>query len=99
MSSICHPYVTPDIVEEVFLVKEQVNYNLRNQKDFVIPHVKSVNYCSERKHTGFRTKNMGKSNNDLKNKESVDSFKAAAKRSKLCLCRLCKTYLPNIGYL
>ena len=53
------------------------------------------------KHTGFRTKNMGKPSNDLKNKESVDSLKAAINRSKpeSCPYRLCKTYLPNMGYL
>ena len=41
------------------------------------------------------------SNTDLKNKESADSFKTAIKRWKpeSCPCRLCKTYLQNIGYL
>ena len=34
-------------MQEVFLVKEQGNYNLRNQTDFVIPKVKCVNYGSE----------------------------------------------------
>ena len=40
--------------------KEQRNYNLWNQADFVIPWVKSVNYGLEDINTGFRTKNMGK---------------------------------------
>ena len=34
---------SPEIMQETFLVKEQGNYNLRNQTDFVIPQVKSVN--------------------------------------------------------
>ena len=38
---------SPEIIQEVFLVKEQGNYNLRNQSDFVIPQVKSVNYDLE----------------------------------------------------
>ena len=38
---------SPEIIQEVFLVKEQGNYNLRNQSDFVIPQVKSVNYGLE----------------------------------------------------
>ena len=32
---------------EVFQVKEQGNYNLENQTDFVIPWVKSVNHGLE----------------------------------------------------
>ena len=37
----------PERMQEVFLVKEQRNYNLRNQTDFVIPQVKRVNYGLE----------------------------------------------------
>ena len=38
---------------------------------------------------------------NLKNKESIKSFNMASKEWKpeSCPCRLCKTYLPNIGYL
>ena len=39
-----HTKTSPEIMQEVFLIKEQGNYNLRNQTDFVIPQVKSVNY-------------------------------------------------------
>ena len=38
-----HTKTSPEIMQEVFLIKEQGNYNLRNQTDFVIPQVKSVN--------------------------------------------------------
>ena len=78
---------------------EQGNYNLRNQADFVIPHVKSVNYCLESIQS-LGQKIWGSVLNDLKNKESVDSFKIAIKRWKpeSCPCRLCKTYLHNIGF-
>ena len=31
-----------EIVQEIFTIKEQGEYNLRNQADFVVPHVKSV---------------------------------------------------------
>ena len=38
---------------------------------------------------------------NLKNKESIESFKMAIKEWKpeLYPCRLCKTYLQNISYL
>ena len=38
---------SPVIMQEVFLVKKQGNYNLWNQIDFVIPQVKNVNYGLE----------------------------------------------------
>ena len=42
-----HIKTSPEIMPEVLLVKEQGNYNLRNQTDFLIPQVKSENYGSE----------------------------------------------------
>ena len=42
-----HTKTSPEIMQEVFQVKEQGNYNLRNQTDFVIPQVKSVNHGLE----------------------------------------------------
>ena len=64
-----------------FPVKEQGNHNLRNQTNFLIPQVKSVN-------DGFESirvlgpKIWESLPNDLKNKESADSFKPAIKRWK-----------------
>ena len=87
-------------MQEVFLVKEQGNYNLRNQTYFLIPQVKSVNYGSES--IRFLEPKIWESlPNGSKNKESVESFKTAIKRWKLDSCpfRLCKTYLQNIDYL
>ena len=54
-----HIKTSLEIMQEVFQVKEQGNYNLRDQTDFVIPQVKSVNHGLES--YDFRTKNMGKS--------------------------------------
>ena len=38
---------SPGIMQEVFQIKDQVRHFLRNQRDFVIPTVKSVNYGLE----------------------------------------------------
>ena len=84
-------------MQEVFQVKEQGNYNLENQTDFVIPWVKSVNHGLES--VRFLEPKIWESfPNGLKNKELFDNFKTAIKRWKLesCPCRLCKTYLQNI---
>ena len=91
---------SPEIIQEVFQVKEQGNYNLRNQTDLVIPQVKSVNHGLES--VRFLGPKIWESlPNDFKNKESADSFKTAIKRwkSESCPCGLCKTYLQNIDYL
>ena len=95
-----HAKTSPEIMQEVFLVKEQGNYNMENQTGFVIRQVKSANYGLENMR-GLGPKIWEILPNDLKNKESVHSFKIAIKRWKpeSCPCRLCKTYLENIGYL
>ena len=89
---------SPEIMQEVFQVKKQGNYNLRNQKKFVIPQVKSVNHGLESVRF-LGPKIWENLPNDLKNKESADSFKTTIKRWKpeSCQCRLCKTYFQNIG--
>ena len=74
-----HTKTSPEIMQEVFQVKEQGDYNLRNQTDFVIPQVKSLNHGLES--VQFLGPKMWESlPKDLKNKESVDSFKTAIKR-------------------
>ena len=68
--------------------------------DFKIPHVKTANYGLES--IRFLGPKIWESvPNDLKRKDSVSSFKTAIKKWKpeQCPCRLCKTYLQNIGYL
>ena len=73
---------------------------MRNQTNFVIPQVKNVNHGLES--VRFLGLKLWESLlNDLKNKESADSFKTAIKtwKPESCQCRLCKTYLQNIGYL
>ena len=94
-----HTKTSPQTIQEVSLVKKQGNYNLQNQKDFLIPQVESVNYDLES--IWLLGQKLGESlPNDLKNNELVDSFKTTIKKWKpeSCPCRLCKTYLQNIGY-
>ena len=91
---------SPEVMQEIFTIKEQGEYNLRNQADFVVPHVKSVNFGFESiRYIG--PKIWESLPQDLKNKETLDSFKTAIKKWKpdSCPYRLCKTYLQNMGYL
>ena len=72
---------SPEIILEVFHIKDQGHYFLRNQRDFVIPTVKSVNCGLES--IRFLGPNIWDSlPNNLKNIESIESFKMAIKEWK-----------------
>ena len=75
-----HSKTSPEIMQEVFLVKEQRNY-LWNQAVFVINQLKRVNYCLESIRV-LRPKIRDILPNNLKTKELVASFKTAIKRWK-----------------
>ena len=60
-------------MQEVFLVKEQGNYNLRNLTNFVFPQGESTNYGLE-SICVLGPKIWEISLNELKNKESDDSL-------------------------
>ena len=83
-------------MHEVFQIKDQGHYFLRHKRDFVIPTVKLVNY-------GFESirflgpKSLESLPNNLKNKESIESFKMAIEKRKpgSSLCCLCNTYLQE----
>ena len=89
----------PEIMLKVFQIKDRGHYFLRNQRDFAIPNVKAVNYGLES--IRFLGSKMWESlPNNLKNKESIESFKMAKEwKLESCPCRLYKTYLQNLGYL
>ena len=76
---------------------DEIMKELNNLKN---PHFKSVNFGFESiRYIG--PKIWESLPQDLKNKETIDSFKTAIKKWKpdSCPCRLCKTYLQNKGYL
>ena len=84
---------SPEIMQEFFHIKNQEHYYIiRNQIDFVIPTVKLVNYGLES--IRFLGPKIWKSlPNNLKKKESIESFKMAIKEWKpeSCPCRPCRT--------
>ena len=68
---------SPEILK-VFRIKDQGHYFLRNQRGFVIPTVRSVNYgLGSIRFLG--PKIWESHQNNLKNKESIESFKMAIK--------------------
>ena len=91
--------LSPPIISDLFEVREN-NYNLRNHSYFLIPTVKTVYHGSESiKNLGPRIWNLVPDN--LKQLGDIDSFKTEIKNwiPAKCPCRLCKTYIPNVGFV
>ena len=91
--------LSPPIISDLFEVHEN-NYNLRNHRYFLIPTVKTVYHGLESiKNLGPRIWNLVPDN--LKQLGDIESFKTEIKNwiPAKCPCRLCKTYIPNVGFV
>ena len=74
--------------------------NLRNHNDFQIPEVRTVDYGIETiRYRGPKTWDIVP--NDIKESKSLLEFKRKIKLWKPidCACRLCKTFIPNLGFI
>ena len=91
--------LSPVPIQEIF---RQVNdsQQLRNKNDFEIPKVRTVNNGIETiRYRGPITWDLVP--NDIKQSKSLSEFKEEIKTWKPegCTCRLCKTYIPKLGFL
>ena len=85
--------LSPEIMANLFTLKE------RGNSDFVIPQVKTVNRGVETiRYRGPLTWDIVPE--EIRNAESLSIFKNKIKEWKPtdCTCRLCKTYIPGVGY-
>ena len=91
--------LSPNIVAEIFRARRN-NYNLRHSSFFSIPYVKTVYHGSESlSNLGPRIWDLVPST--LKELDDVNSFKTQIKKwqPENCPCRLCKTYIPHVGFI
>ena len=91
--------LSPLPVQELFKPADET-YNLRNTRSWEIPRVQKVNYGLETlRYRGIITWDLVP--DDIKESESLEMFKHKVKQWKPqgCTCRLCKTYIYNLGYL
>ena len=91
--------LSPPIFQEIFHEREN-NYNLRNCSYFTIPAVNSTYYGTESiSNLGPRIWNLVP--NKLKELSNINSFKKEIKKWKPenCPCRLCRTYIRNVGFI
>ena len=92
--------ISPAIIAELFEHKEEHCYNRRNNAEFTIPAIRTVYHGSESiSYLGPKIWNILPDR--LKNANSLETFKPEIKKWKPenCPCRLCKSYLQNIGFI
>ena len=92
--------ISSTIMNEIFTLRHQNQYNLRNQTYFDAPKVRTVNYGSESVRY-LSSKIWETIPIYTKEPDTTDKFKIAIKKWKAesCPCRLCRVYLQNIGYI
>jgi hypothetical protein len=91
---------SPIIVSQIFPRNDNNHYNTRNFSDFIVPCIKTVHYGTETiSYLGPKVWDIIPSN--IKEKQSLQSFKIAIKtwKAENCPCRLCKIYLPGVGFI
>ena len=91
--------LSPAIIADLFHVRQN-NYNLRHDSYFAIPNVKSVYHGTESlSNLGPRIWNLVP--DKLKQLVDIHAFKKEIKKWKPenCPCRLCKTYIPHVGFI
>ena len=78
------------IITELFEHKEEHYYNLRNNAEFAISAIRAFYHGSK------SISYLGP-----KNANSLETFKSEIKKWKPenCPCRLCKSYLQNVGFI
>ena len=91
-----HCGISPEILINLFPLKQADQYNLRNRSQFVIPNLKTVNYGFESlRYLGPKIWKTNQSH--FKEIVSLKNVKNAIKKVKpeSCPCRLCKIYVQN----
>ena len=92
-NSIC-----PDIMNDIFNLRENTHYNLRHTSQFLVDPIHSVfNGSESASYLGPRIWEEKTS----KIKDSLIGFKKEIKKWKPlnCPCRTCKTFIPNLGFI
>ena len=91
--------LAPEIMSELF-VSNKSHYNLRKNTDFKHTSARTVLYGTETVSVlGPKVWNLLPV--DLKNSSSILELKRKIRSwsTKNCPCRLCKKYLPNLGFI
>ena len=91
--------LNPSFMQEIFCENES-HYNLRNNNEFIQPRVRSVNNGTES--VRFKGPQLWQMlPQPIRKSESLSQFKAKIKDwyGENCPCKLCRIFIPNLGYL
>ncbi len=91
--------ISPLPIQELF-IKHDNTHDLRSEGCWVMPNARTVNYGTETiRYRGPKTWDLLP--NDIKESESLAIFKEKVKNWKPhgCECRLCRTYIFNLGFI
>ena len=91
--------IAPTLVQELFPIHNNM-YNLRNQRDWQTFNVRTVGFGTET--LLFRGQKTWQLLPDsIKSSNSLPEFKTKIKKwyPQGCTCRLCKTYIHNLGFI
>ena len=90
----------PDILQDVFPINSQPEYNVRNKTHFATRPIRTVHFGDNSlTYLGIKLWELIPSN--MKDTESVEVFKNRIKGwiPDNCPCRLCKTYIHQVGFI
>ena len=91
--------ISPLPMQELFPRQASI-HDLRNSRYWKIPKVRTVGYGTETiRYRGPKTWELLP--DDIKEAKSLIEFKSKIKawKSQGCTCRLCKRYIPNLGFI
>ena len=92
--------MSPEIMNEVFKLRNTPHYNLRHTSLFSTEPIHSVfNGTESAPYLGLKIWEQIPA--EIKNKDSLDGFKNEIKKWKPseCPCRICKTFVPTLGFV
>ena len=92
--------IAPEIMNEIFRLRNDQYYDLRHTSQFIIPHVNTVfNGSESASYLGPKIWELIPS--EIKEECSLSRFKKEIKKWKPrnCPCRLCKSFIQNVGFL
>ena len=90
----------PTIMNELFEYKEPCSYDIRNRSEFKRTNVRTVTYGENSiSHLGPKIWDLVPA--EMKSLDSLSQFKNAIKGWKTgnCPCRICKTYISQVGFI
>ena len=92
--------ISPEIMNKVFKLREEPHYHLRHTTQYLVDLIRSVFNGSESASSlGLRI--WEQIPTEIKNKDSLVGFKKEIKKWKPlnCSCRICKTFIANLGFI